>query len=606
MKTKNKTKGNGYWRRLKNESLILSCLGGLSSGLISFLKLSILSFFFSGSIGADELLLKSASHESLKKFGYKKNVSQPLKTAFSRFLETSPVVAAYRRFVNRAVYTSVSSYGAFFVTFGVYIGLVYFVKLFAFKDGTESIPSLINGCIIIITAFPLLFSKKTLINFLEKSVFFRSGLKHCIPLETYNGKSKGAAVGTAFILGSIFGALSFFWEETSILAFLAATVLALTINFSPELGLCVSAVSFPFIPKLYTVVLISFTFGCYVIKVLRGKRNFHVNAGSIFVLLLLICFGFAALKGGGLNAAFAFSMTALYILAANLLTTEKLMKKCIQALCLGLGGVVLVFVFEVFWGAYRELSLWDSLFGSTSVFGDSGTLIRYCIMLLPFQFCKTEHSVLISRPLCYVLTLACIGYAVFTGHVFLAMVAAMVITVYLAVVRREIFRPLLMGVGMPVLALYLCGIPITFGGLGVYNVVSGWSNAISVSSSYPMLGVGMSQSSLNLAGLENSCNMFLQTLTECGITGFLILLFAVVFSTQRLYSSLPKKGSEDRRIAAAAGACAIAGLVFAMGYNLWQNGTQCYMLWLSLGMASAACHTRIHEKGETNDELYKQ
>ncbi len=601
-KTNNKT---GYIKRLKNGSLILSCLGGLSSKLISFFKLSILSFLFCGSDKSDKLVTSSAVNQGLKQADFKRKAVNKAKSTCARAIESSPVTKAYKRLITGAIYTPASSYGAFFVTFGIYVGLVYCVKLYAFSDTDIQVYSLIYACMIILSAFPLLFSRKSIIKYTESSAFVRAALGGCIHFGVYNDKKGSSALGTAIILGSVFGVLTFFFNELRVLLFIFVLIFAMIVLYAPELGLCAVALCLPFAGRNYLVALICYTFGCYLAKVLRGKRNLHLNTGNIFVLFLLACFGFAAVRGGGINALFAFSATALYIMASNLLVTKKLLKKCIQALCLGFSGVVLIFMFQLFTAAYNNMPFESSFKSAFSVFEESGGFIKYCLVLLPFRFCKAERSAPFSKTVCYLLAAGLMCYSVYTGHVFFAVATAVTVALYLTVSNRQIFAPLFLCVGVPLLALYFSGVSIDLNNLGAYNMVAGWVYALKASTSYPLFGFGMSAETLATAGFGDSRNMYLQTLAECGLTGFLLLMLALVFASQRMYTSLPKAGSSSRCIAAAAGASAIMSLVLGFGNNLWKEDGICLVLWLSLGIASAACHTRMAEKREMDNEFYR-
>ncbi|MBQ3195546.1 MAG: hypothetical protein IJB65_03670 [Clostridia bacterium] len=606
MKNGNSKNNTGYFERLKNGSLILLCLGGLSSKLIYFLKLSILSFLFSGSDRSDRLVEESAANQGLKQIDFKKKYLRKVKGVCARAIESSPVTKAYKRLINCMIHTPVSTFGAFFVTFGVYIGLIYCLKLYALGDENLELYSLINGCTVILVSFPLLFSRKSLIKYLESSAFIRAALGGCIAFNAYDNKKGSSSLGTAVIIGSFFGVLTFFFSEIRVLLFIFVIILAAVVFYAPELGLCTAALCLPFLGRKYLVTLVCYTFGCYLIKVLRGKRNIHINASSIFVLFLLACFGFTAIKGGGLNAWFAFSATAVYIMAANMLATETLLKKCIQALCLGFSGVIVIFIFQLFTAAYVHAPLSKTLNESFAVFENSGQLIKYCLVLLPFRFCKSMRSVPFSRLICYVMAAGLMCYSVYTGHVFFAVATAIAVALYLTVSTRQVITPLLLCVGAPLLALYFSGISIDLGNMGAYNMISGWVNALKVSAGAPVLGLGMSAETLAVSALGDSCSMYLQILAECGIAGFLLLVFAVVFSTQRLYTTLPKVVTDGRRVAAAAGASAIIGLMLAAGNNLWQEDSVCTVLWLSLGIASAACRIRTAEKREMNDEFYRK
>lgn len=589
----------GYFRRLREESLILSCLGGLSSRLIYFLKVSIISYLFSGSDISDRKLEESALHTAGKTYKVKEKGLRTVKNACATAIERSFVVGLYRRLLTRMLYTPLSTYGAYLVTFGVYVGLVYFVKLYAFGAGAR-FESLVTGCIIILMALPLTLIHKPLVTCIGESAFFRSILSGCVHFDSYKGEKCHGAVGLAIVAGSLSGVLAFFCDELRILALIGVSVIALVILYTPELGLFLAAALFPFMGRSRLVALICFTYGAYLVKVLRSKRNFHLNTGSIFVLLLNIYYGVAVLKGGGMNALTAFSVTSVYFLCANLLCTRALLTKAVQAVALGFSGVLLTFCNDVLKGGVAGMGWYEAISGHGSVFGNGADMSAYIALTLPFVFCKAERYSAIT---CYLLTVAGIVYAVFTGNVFLALLTAATVTLYLAVSRRQFFRPLTIGFGLPLAVFYFASIPISIGKEALYDIVQGWFHTVSRCHEYAILGVGMSDRSLALGGFGDTHSAYLQALAEGGMIGLILLVMALVFACQRLYCALPRR-LEDRRIAAAASASAMSCIAMGFVTNIWADTDASFTLWLCLGMAGAAYRFRTDRRsGKSEEEL---
>lgn len=600
MKNNGSVRKKGFIKRLARESLILSCLGKLSSRLIYFLKVSMLSFLLTGCAGTDKALESGVTGSYIKEHKLFSRFVRPVKRAFSLSVEESFFAGLYRKALERVIYTPVSTYGAFFLTFGIYIALVYYVKLYAFYM-TTSMASLEIACVIMLFSLPLLLSRKSLVGLLSGSVFISGIFSGCIDFSYYDGKKRPAAVGTAIILGSLLGVLTFFCGELRMIAFLFAAVFMLVVFHSPEMGLFSTALAFPFFDRGFVSALVFVSFISYIIKVLRGKRNLHFGASGVFVSLLGLMFLFNWLGGGGEKALFAFCMCALYILAANLLSTPKLLRKCVSALVSGFGICILVAAVQVFNSAWTGEGWRTAVEGSFSVFSDDSALAGYMILMLPFMFCKANRGGFLSKGLSYLLFVTCIAYSVFTGHTVFAVLAAVTVTVYLSISARRIFRPLVLCFGLPVGGLYFADVSISYSGMGLYDVMAGWTAAVAAATPHFFLGVGMTDASVALAFGGESNSMFLQTLVECGLAGLVLLTLALAFAMQRLYASLSKVGTENRVVTAAAGASVLAGFMLGCGIDLWAHTELCVAFWLCLGLAGATYRVRTEERRDTDE-----
>lgn len=550
---------------------------------------------------ADRRLEKGAISDGAAHIKLREKVVRPVKTTFSLGVERSSAFKTYKTIINRLIYTPVSTYGVFLVTLGIYMGLVYFVNRIAYGMESANVYRLLNGCVLVALSLPLLLVQKPLVRFLGDSAVARAILGDCIDLDSYREPKRSGAVGSALIIGSLSGVLSFFCGEEKILLLLAVAVYGLLVIYSPEFGLFGSALVFPFVSKRLFIALVGLTVLSYTIKVLRGKRNFKLSASNVFLLFLAICYLVSNIKGGGVGAGFAFSVVAFCILAANLCLTERLLRKIINTVVLGLGIVLVIFCYQMFNGSLEGGSISDFVLNAVSVFGGRDNFLEYFILVLPYLFCKAAKSSLPGSIACFLTATALLGYCVYAGRLSFAILTAATVALYLIISTRQIFIPLIACFGVPVGGMYFAAIPITFGTMGLYDMVSAWVATLDVCGAHPLLGVGMSGRSLQLAGLGDSRSMYFQTLAEGGALGFILLVLALFFTCQRLFATLPPAGSDGRRIGAATGASVLMGLIIAMGNNLWVEPGACAVLWLSLGLASAAYEVRKEDNRGMDD-----
>lgn len=600
MSNNGKVRKKGFIKRLFAESLILSCLGRISSRLICFFKKSIFSLLLTGCAISDEAMAQGVAGRFFKKRQAYTRFILPVKRNFSASVEEGVIVRYYRKLLQAVLYTPVRTYGAFFATYGIYVGLIYVVKHYEnLSDITVS--TLQSSCVIMLLSFPLMFVGKPLISLVGGSTFVSSIFAGYVDFSRFDKEKRPNAIGTALGLGSALGVLTFFSDEKRMLAFLAASVFALAVFHYPELGFFTAALVFPFVSKEAVCVLLAVTLLSYFFKVLRGKRSFRLNSASVFVAMLCISFLFAALRGGEEKAWFAFSMCALYLLAVNLIATPALLRKSITTLALGLGICITVFAVQVFVLALEGSDFFTAVKSSCSVFESSHAFAGYLVLMLPMMFCKANKSGLFYKGVTYLIFVASIAYSVMMKHTALAVLSAVGVTAYLAISTRRVFRPLVLSFGLPIGGLFFSAVPITYTGMGVYDSMAGWASAVAASAPHIFLGVGMSEASVKLVFEGNSCNMFLQILLECGLAGFILLALAVVFAMQRIYGSLSKVGTQNRIVTAASGASALVGFVLACGTNLWNSTELCYIFWLCLGIAGAAYRLRKDEWREHYD-----
>ncbi len=603
MISENKDKSeNGLFKRLCDKSLILSCLAIISSRLISYLKAGVFSLFFSRADATDAALEGGLVARTLKKAKPGNIIFRPIKKFFSTQVEGSRLVALYRKQLKRLAYASSGSVGALFMTFGIYLLMVYLLRYYAFNVENPSASTPIIGAAMCLVSLPLLFSNKPLVLLLKTSSLLaeivESGgeIKYDPNIKPKNG------YGIAIILGSVLGISSFFFGEIKILVLLFTVIAGLWILYSPETGLFITAAVFPFVPKWLLSAIVSVTLVSYAFKLLRGKRNLHLGVPEIFVFMLGVCFFCSALKGGGENAWLAFCMTAVYLMFSNLIVTPVLLRRCVSALSLGLGLVCLDYTGKLVQGVLDGETFAAVAINNTSVFQSSSAFSSYLLVLLPFVFCKIQLRSNTGRVICYILAQLCIMHAVLNGHTFLAVLTAASLTLFVSVNERRFLEPIILYFGVPVALLYFTNASVAGEALGTRELVSSWLNALSVGSERFLVGCGMSQKSLSLVMNGDSKSMYLQSFIQGGLCQVFLLLMAVFFSAQRLYTSLGSTGTDNRRITAAVGSACVSAIVLSLGNNMWADSSLGLLFWCCLGIGSACYKIRKETEGRTLNE----
>ncbi len=603
MITENKEKSEfSLFKRLCEKSLILSCLAIMSSRLISYLKTGLFSFFFSRASETDNALENSYINKALAKIKVKNRISRPIKRFFAIQVERSRCVALYRRILGKLGYASASSLGALIMTFGVYLLMVYYLRLYALNVDNPSPSTPIIGVAMLVLSLPLLFSKQPLLLLLKTSSLVSDIFEGGGEIK-YDPQTKPTnAYGTAIFLGSALGIMSFFFGEIKILVLLFTVIATLWVLYSPESGLFATVAVFPFVSKRLLVAIVTVTLISYLIKVLRGKRNLHLGAAELFVFMLGACFLCSAVTGGGENAWFGLCMTSVFIMFSNLIVTPLLLRRCISALSLGLAVVCLFYAGNLLYGVLDGGALLDVAKNNTAVFSSSEAFSSYLIVLLPFIFCKVQPGSSGGRVVCYVMAQLCILYAVLNGHIVLAIITAGALTLFFSVTERRVLEPILLYFGVPVALLYFTNASISAEALGFRELISSWIQALNIGSKRLFVGCGMSDQSLALAMSGDSKSMYLQAFIEGGLCRTVLLILGVLFSSQRLYSELGPVGSDNRRVTAAVSAAAVSAIVLSLGNNLWAQSGGCLLFWSCLGIASAAYKIRKETEGRMFDE----
>lgn len=525
------------------------------------------------------------------------------------------------------------TYGAFFATFGIYTSLIFLIKKYALFATAASFRDLFCGIALIILALPLLFSTKTLSAALGSSVLIRALLSDVRGASAAGRRirtaSSGAVRSWAIIAGIAAGMLTYFVPPYIFLLALFLVVLISLLLTYPESGVSLALLTAPFLsitghPSAILAAVTLLSAVGYTIKLLRGKRTmvFGPAEAAVTAFILLTLAGGLFIPGGGdpTEAILRASMMLVYFLAVNTVKNRQRLVACIRLVLISATLISFAGIAQYMLGKatydWLDSSLFADIAGrSTSVFSNPNTLAYFIITVFPLSLASfvlgndargrfiAGFSVL-SLLLCTVVTWsrgAWIGLAV-SAFMFMLMMTpraiAAVPAATTAVSLACILLPNTLGARIDSI--------ISLADSANYYRVRIWNGVCRIIGRYSGGGIGIgenvfTQVYVRVAAPEvwhasHAHSLWLQTLTELGIAGLIVLLTALVFIWQKSVECV--RLSTDKKLSVMCGGCicgVIALTVSGFFDFVWYNNTVLFMFWAVAGLASAAADIRLQE-----------
>ncbi len=544
----------------------------------------------------------------------------------SQNFESSAILRAIRRSVCGLAFVPLKTYGTFFISFGIYILLVYLVKLILPITGTADVDYIYVGVIMCVAAIPIYRSPLNLARAVQKgkitSFVFVDGFGY--NEEDFTDKSFKNHSGTwlAVILGLSAGIFTFVIHPLEIFGIITVFAITSLIFTVPEIGvlLCIFFIPFfSFLPNP-TVALTTFaaiTTFAYIIKIIRGKRIFKLELIDFSVLLFLcIMLLSGAITFGGKASYYSALISCLlmfgYFLVVNLIRTEKWLNRCINALVIS--GIivavlgVLQYVLGMAQTNWLDTSYFPDINGrSTSLFENPNYLSAYLALILPFAVFKaitTKNSK--KRALMFIACFMVICCAVFTWSRGAWLAIIITILIFFLIYSRKTMRFLyIAGITTPFLPFVLPkNIVNRFMSIGdisdsstLYRVYT-WKGCLKMSEEYFWGGIGYGTEAFTrfypsyaYAGIEtaaHSHSLYLQILIGMGIGGLVCFAFIMFLYVQKSFEYLKSPLSKNSLLVASAALCATAALlIMGMFDYVWYNYRIFFMFWIVMALGVA-------------------
>lgn len=566
----------------------------------------------------------------------------------SKSFENSIILRIISRISLSLVTIPLRTLGSAVFSFGIYVAIIYTLRLFLPVISTVDASYAIIGIIACASAIPMLLSRDNIASAVGKSVILGTVFRELFGFREESFKQRTNMrkfVGNAIILfGMLLGILTLIVHPLVIVSVIAAIVLVAIIFTSPEIGIIVALFSIPFLSFFeysamvlgFLVMLISLSF---IVKLIKGKRILRFELIDFAVLFFgIIIFFSGTISAGGIEGIKEVLITCElmlgYFLIVNLIRTETWIKRCIGTLVTSGTVVAIIGVVQYLAGAVSNKAWLDTDYfydikgRVVSVFDNPNILSIFLVMILPFSLymllkAYTGRAKLlglisvVSIILCTVLT--------WSRGAWIAAIASVV--VFLLMYSKKTLRYILLGVFfVPFGSFFLPNAVVRrFASIGdiadsstMYRVYT-WKGSLRMLGDYFFSGIGYGMNAYQeiypqyaYAGIESaehSHSLFLQIIIGTGIIG--LIAFAIVlflFTQMNLEYIKDTKDTSGRLIVIAALCSVMASLVFGLFDYTWYNYRIFFIFWTVIAIACACVRIGREEErrrlGNTASKLY--
>lgn len=569
-------------------------------------------------------------------------VLRGIRAYLSRSFEESIIIKKLRRAVCGLAYLPLRTYGSFFLSFGIYTLLVYFIKIILPVMGEADADLLFVGICICIAAIPLNASRLTLAKAVKNgritgAIFVEAfGYRDEAFENKSSSKNSGRRSGTAILLGLLSGMLTFIVEPMRIILFIAVFALVTLIVTTPEIGILISLFSLPFLsffsyPTVLLAALVILTAFSYLIKLIRGKRVFKLELPDLFVLLFLLMLLFSGIVtvGGAASRKSALMSCLLmlgYFLTVNLIRTEKWLHRCVLALISSATVTAFIGIAQYVLGlsanAWLDTDYFPNIAGRvTSLFENPNYLAAYLTVVFPFALyqsavCKVKKERLLSITACAIIAVC--NVLTWCRAAWLAMIICTLI--FFLIASRKTVRAVFAAIFIaPFLPFVLPDNVVTrFMSIGdvadsstLYRMYT-WRGSLKMAKEYLWGGVGYGTEAFAqlypvyaYAGIESSPHshsLYLQILLSMGIGALLCFSLIVLFYAQKNLEYIKAPASRDGMLISAASLAAVLSLLIMGIFDyIWYNYRIFWIFWVALAIG-VAC-VRIGQREITRSQL---
>lgn len=570
------------------------------------------------------------------------------RAAISSGFENSWFLGKLRAFSTNFKRISVRTYGNFFLSFGVYTILIYFIKMLLPFFETDSNSVFLTGLIVSLVSLPLLTStdalavaagKSRIVGRIFVSAFgFREeAFRKETPLSKHYNN-------VMTFLGMVFGTLTFFVHPLHLLTLFGIVAGILLIFATPEIGVLSVLFVFPFLsylnrPTIALALLVVVTFLAYLCKLLRGKRILKFDFMDWIVLIFGVALYFSGRISAGGEASYQSALLCCalmlgYFLVVNLMRTKQWIHRCFVALVSSATAVSVIGIAQYFFGALNRSTMDMRYFSDikgrvTSLFDNPNVLGFYLVAIFPITLYFLVRAKGLRNKLWLLLaTASMVLCTVFTWSrgAWLAMLLSTFL--FLLIYTRKTLRYFLLSLlSIPFLAFLLPQTVIrrflSIGNLAdsstTYRLYT-WRGTLDAISDYWTGGVGYGTATYQqvypgyayagMASAEHSHSLILHVLFSMGVFALIIFLFVVLLFVQRNLETINL--SSDRttqNMLAAVLCCGLALLIMGLFDDVWYHYHIFFLFWSIFGFSSAlsridACEREQKQMLQINEPDY--
>ncbi len=608
------------------KSLILTWLHRFSAFLYAWILNSAIGRYLTGYRKTSEALEDGNLHRifhSRKKRS--ERVTFRARRGIAAMLENSIFCRAFTSLEHMLLRASINSYGIFFLFFGCYSIVAYYVSL-GFSLRVPDPIELFVGGLMVLASLPLFASTRSLAHTLRTGNLMRMFIFRMLGVaeerfHSYTEKGKEQYLVSIFA-ALLFGSLTFRVPVYVILGGLGLLLMTRMILRDPEVGMLLSVAWCPFTvlfdrPTMALAVVVGMTLFSFLIKVLCGKRSFRweLTDGVLLLFMLLYLLGGVISRGG--QASFKSALTyvlllSIYFIVSNLVRSKESVKRICGALLLSGTAVALYGLWQYFFAqieiAYVDLSLFSDLGGRAySTWENPNMLAEYLALLLPLAMARMLCS---KRPLhgfghtvCFFLTAICLIITWSRGAWLGALISLLLLILCMS--HRSlsflILAALPAGVLLPMLPERVLRRFLSIGNFADTSVryrLHLWEGIGRMLQDHWLGGVGVGEVAFRrvyadyaLPGIEtamHSHSLYLQILCQLGVVGLIVFALLLLTWLRRALEFYRYSELRETKLTVLGGVAAVAALlVMGLFDDVFYNYRIFFLFFAMMGLVTA-------------------
>ena len=548
-----------------------------------------------------------------------------IRFAVSDQFEDSKILFMLRKFVGFFLGCRLRFYGTLFMTFGVYVGLIYFLKYFFFPTEVPSLSFLVTAVVLMVSAVPLLLSRQT---FASKLITSRSG--HFIVFDVLGISEEKMSVpysrysevyNIAIFSGIVFGTLSYFVHPLYILSALGAVIGAALILSHPEVGVLAAVTLLPFLSQeknqnMLNVIIILYCFG-YLVKLIRGKRILNFEIIDLFMLFFAAIIVISGSVGAELKAGVLVVLVLGAFVAGNLMRTKLWQKRCAVAVVFsGTLSAMITVLSKV--ASFSDFLLLSDALNNIAFFDQRNILSAYLtvtLLLVCSGFSYSDNSK--KKIILYSSALINIAAIVLLNTLSAWIGALIALLIFFFIKTKKTFTVIVSaGVASPCVLLYTYGfLPDRIKNVfditssGIYSTFKIWQGAMQlvIASAFGGVGIGGFDAlypQYAVAGFEwaeSAGSLWLSILSKMGIIGLLLFIGVLFLYIQNCFEYMANGGSKENLFVVAGFAAVIGVTAMSMFCDLFVSQSFFYAFFCSITVVCAAIRSERTEEEKRRD-----
>lgn len=542
------------------------------------------------------------------------------KNAFSRRMEQSKILVAVSSVGNKMMRASISSYGVFLFTIGLYFMIIHAVKLLALRMTGIGNDALVIGGGAIAVGLICFASSRSLYDAISTSAIIGKVFFSLLGVRRPNDEDYGGEaqryVAVPFIIGTILGAASAVVRPTYIALGLLLAALVIMVLKSPEAGLVGTFLVLPFAKTMHLVALIILIFVSFLIKFMCGRRTIRFALIDVFVLLfaaMTMSGGLFAVGSGALKRSLVYvCFIGGYFLVKMALGSQKFSRRAMYALSIACAVVSIIGIVEYFIGSpsaiWQDRALFSDIRGRVvSTFQNPNVLGEYLVLTIPVCAALVAAEDNFRRRFFFfisaLLGISCLVLTWSRGA-WLGLIFAAALT--LLFVSRKWLVGAVLAIPVGAVGLAFAGGKVMARLLSVTNFsdsstayrINIWKSTLDMLKDTFFFGIGTGAGAFEsvfpfyalpgLTKVEHSHSLYLQITVETGIFSLIVFLMIVFLFIKRALSFERHAISGKNRYIAAGLFCGILAFLL-QGFTdfVFYNYRVALMFWMTLGLIMA-------------------